>query len=141
MSNNSAQALDIRFLPTALFTWFVSVLILLPIAALTAQLIQCSETVLAYVSSALSFMTALIAGARAMRVRKKSAVLTALVSGMCIIIAALTLGFIIAGNALQADGILSLVTFTLSGCLVGAVFFSGAAKKKTRNTAARPKFR
>lgn len=138
MKGNSAQALDIRFLPDAVLTWFISALILLPLAAMTAQLVKCGEAGLAYISSALSFMTALAAGAKAMHTRKKKAVTTAAISAMTIIIAALTLGFIIAGDKLQSDGILSLVTFTFSGALVGSVFFSGGSAKQKRSTTAKP---
>lgn len=138
MSVNSSQALDIRFLPDAILMWFISALILLPIAALTAQLTQCSEAGLAYISSAASFLTALAAGAKAIRTRKKSAVLTAIISALSIIIIALTLGFVIAGDKLQADGILSLVTFTFSGALVGSVFFAGNKSNVKRRAGPKP---
>ena len=138
MKGNSAQALDIRFLPEAVLMWFLSMLVLLPLGALTAELIKCSEAGLAYISSALSFLAALAAGAKAIRARKKSAVSTAIISALTIIIAALTLGFVIAGDKLQADGILSLVTFTFSGALVGCVFFSGGRVKAKRSLAAKP---
>lgn len=138
MNKNSPQALDIRFLPDAVLMWFVSALILLPLAALTAELTKCSEAGLAYISSAASFFTALAAGAKAIRTRRKSAVITAIISALTIIIIALTLGFAVAGEKLQADGILSLVTFTFSGALVGSVFFSGNNKKTKRNASPKP---
>lgn len=138
MKGNSAQALDIRFLSDALIMWILSAIILLPLGAVAAELIKCSEVGLAYISSALSFLTALIAGAKAMHSRKKSAVTTAVISALAIIILALTLGFVIAGDRLQPDGILSLVTFTLSGALVGSVFFSGKKSRHKRNRTAKP---
>ena len=106
--------------------------ILLPLAAIGAHIFQFGETALAYTSSVLSFLTALLAGAKAMRIRKRNALGTALVSGVCIIIVALTLGFIIAGNKLDAAGILSVVTFSLSGELMGAVFFPGQKKQRRK---------
>lgn len=138
MNGNSSQALDIRFLPDAILVWFISALIILPLAALTAELTRCSEAGLAYISSAASFLTALFAGAKAIRTRKKSAVITAIISALAIIIIALTLGFVIAGDKLQADGILSLVTFTFSGALVGSVFFSGNNKRNKRSSGPKP---
>ena len=138
MSANPSQAVDIRFLPDAILVWFISAVVLLPIAALTAELTQCSEAGLAYISSAASFLTALAAGAKAIRTRKKGAVVTAIISALAIIILALTLGFVIAGDKLQADGILSLVTFTFSGALVGSVFFSGSSRKPRRNIGPKP---
>lgn len=138
MKGNPAQALDIRFLPDALIMWFFSALIFLPLAAMTAEITKCGEAGLAYLSSALSFLTALAAGAKAIRIRGKNALVTAGVSALSIIIVALTLGFLIAGDKLQADGILSLVTFTFSGALVGSVFFSGGRGKKKRSHAVNP---
>ena len=123
MDKNSAEVIDIRFLLSGLLVWFVSALILMPAAALAAELAMCSERGLTYISSGLSFAAGLAAGAKAIRVRKKNAVFTALITGVCIIIIALTLGFIVASEKLQPDGILSVVSFSLAGCLVGAVFF------------------
>lgn len=138
MKKNMAQALDIRFLPDAILMWFLSSIVLLPLATAAAEISKCGEIGLAYISSALSFLTALAAGAKAMKTRKKNAVVTAFISSLLIIIIALTLGFVIAGERLQADGILSLVTFTFSGALVGSVFFSAGSVKQKRSSVANP---
>ena len=138
MKGKSAQALDIRFLPDALIMWFFSTLIFLPLATLTAEITRCGEAGLAYLSSALSFLTALAAGAKAIHTRGKSSLVTAVTTALSIIIVALTLGFLIAGDKLQADGILSLVTFTFSGALVGSVFFSGGRGKTKRSHTVKP---
>jgi len=132
LENRRAEAIDIRYLLSSLLFWMISSAALLPLAAMGAHFFACGEIALAYVSSTLSFLTALLAGAKAMRIRKRSALGTALVTGVCIIILALTLGFIIAGDKLQAAGVLSVVTFTLSGALVGAVFFPGQKKQNKK---------
>ena len=134
MEKKSAEAIDIIYLLSAMLFWMLCSIIFLPVAALGAHIFEFGENALAYMSSALSFVTAAFAGGRAIYLRKKNAVGTALVTAACIIILALTLGFIIAGERLEAAGILSLVSFTLSGCMVGAVFFPGKknTKRKTR---------
>lgn len=138
MNGSSSQALDIRFLPDAILMWFISAIILLPLAALAAELTRCSEAGLAYISSSTIFLTSLAAGAKAIRTRKKSAVITAIISALSIIIITLTLGFVIAGDKLEPDGILSLVTFTFSGALVGSVFFAGSNRKSKRSLSPKP---
>ena len=132
MEKKGAEAIDIRFLLSSILMWVIVAAILLPFAALLAQVLQVGENTLAYISSFLSFAAAIFAGAKAMHIRKKGAVGTAFVTGVCIIIIALTLGFIIAGDRFDAAGILSLVTFTLSGALVGAVFFPGQKKQRRK---------
>ena len=131
MGGNGSEAIDIRYLLSSIFFWIVCSLVILPLAALVAHIFRLGENAMAYLSSSLSFATAAAAGARAINLRRKNALGTAAVTGVCIIILALTLGFIIAGDKLDAAGILSVVSFTLSGALVGAVFFP-AKKKQTR---------
>ena len=134
MEKKGAEAIDIRYLLSSILFWFVCSLALLPAAALGAHIFECGETTMGYISSALSFLTALLAGAKAMQIRKKNAVATAVVTGVCIILLALTLGFIIAGDKLSAAGILSLVTFSICGSLVGAVFFPGQKKSTAKKS-------
>ena len=134
MERKGAEAIDIRFLLSSMLFWFISSMILLPLAALGAHVFECGENALAYLSSSLSFLTSLLAGSKAMHIRKRNAIGTAFVTGVCIIILALTLGFIVAGEKLDAAGILSVVTFTISGSLMGAVFFPGSKKQGRRKT-------
>ena len=129
MNKASAEALDIHFLLSALCWWAVSSLIFLPLAAAAAHFMLCSEAVLAYMSAAISFLTAFLAGARAILLRKKAAVLTAVITGLSIIIIALTAGFLCADKSLTAGGILSVVSFSLAGALSGCVIFSGGKGK------------
>lgn len=125
-------AIDIRFIPSAVLMWTVCALVMLPMFALAAHIFLWSERSLAYACSAINFLAAVFAGAKAMSVRKKNAVLTALVAGVCIIITLFTIAFLSAGDAMKVDGILSVVSFTLAGALVGAVFFPLDRKKTFR---------
>lgn len=132
--NKKLELPDARFLLTAVVTWLAASLLCVLLCALIVQLSDAAAGTVGYISSALSFITAAAAGARAAGVRGRGAVYTGLVSGVVIITLALTLGFIIAGQEIAADGVLSVVTFTLSGTLVGSVFFAGRGKgtKKAR---------
>lgn len=132
--NKKLELPDARFLLTAVVTWLTASLLCVLLCALIVQLSNAAAGTVGYISSALSFATAAAAGARAARVRGRGTVYTGLTSGVVIITLALTLGFIIAGQEIAADGVLSVVTFTLSGTLVGSVFFAGRGKgtKKAR---------
>ena len=132
--NKKLELPDARFLLTAVTTGFAASLLCVLLCALIVQLSNAAAGTVGYISSALSFATAAAAGARAARVRGRGAVYTGLTSGVVIITLALTLGFIIAGQEIAADGVLSVVTFTLSGALVGSVFLAGRGKgtKKAR---------
>ena len=80
---------------------------------------------------------AIIAGAKGISIRKKNAFMTGSVCGICIVLLALTIGFVVAANSLHSDGILSVVTFTMAGSLAGGVFFYG--KPKTHRTKSVPR--
>ncbi len=43
--------------------------------------------------------------------------------------ALLTIGFIVEGSAIEAAGVLSVVSFTFTGCAFGAVLFGGKKRK------------
>lgn len=133
------DAPELRFVLTAVAGWFISALILSLIVSLCLSLMTVGEGAVGCIISALSFVSAVYAGAAAMHRRRRGALLTGLVTGLVITTLALTLGFIIAGSEMEADGILSVVTFTLSGCLVGSVFFSGTGKRGRSSSAKRRK--
>lgn len=130
--NKAIEFPDVRFVLNAVVTWCISVLLLVVIASLIATLSGISLNAVAYISSALSFISALVAGMRAMRERGKGAIITGAVVGVTITILALTLGFIIDAAKIQADGILSVVTFTIAGAVTGSVFCPQKKRKKGR---------
>ena len=130
--NKAIEFPDVRFVLNAVVTWCISALLLVVIASLIATLSGISLNAVAYISSALSFISALVAGMRAMRERGKGAIITGAVVGVTITILALTLGFIIDAAKIQADGILSVVTFTIAGAVTGSVFCPQKKRKKGR---------
>lgn len=130
--NKAIEFPDVRFVLNAVVAWCVSALLLVVIASLIATLSGISLNAVAYISSALSFISAFVAGMRAMRERGKGAIITGAVVGVTITILALTLGFIIDAAKIQADGILSVVTFTIAGAVTGSVFCPQKKRKKGR---------
>lgn len=123
---------DVRFVLNAVVAWCVSALLLVVIASLITTASGISLNAVAYISSALSFISAFVAGMRAMRERGKGAIITGAVVGVTITILALTLGFIIDAAKIQADGILSVVTFTIAGAVTGSVLCPQKKRKKGR---------
>lgn len=131
---NITNRLDLRFLPKALLGWVISAAVLLLLAAGIISKSTFSSASLGYVSSALSFLTALTAGAVAGRTRKGGALYAGLLTAAVLVICLLTAGFLAKGQDMEPSGILSVVSFSFAGCLFGSVFFSGKKNsgKKTR---------
>jgi len=123
---------DPRFLLSAAFAWLVSALILLLLSSILLNELGCTEKSLGYTSSAISFAAAMIAGMAAGRKRKAGAVYTALLTASAMVTALLTIGFMINGNEIEASAVMSVISFSFAGCLVGVVMFTGSGKNKKR---------
>lgn len=121
------------FLLGAATAWGLSAGILLCLTALAAGITKAGETTLAYCSSALSFLTAAAAGLAAARQRKAGGLVTALIAATAIVILLLTLGFLIKGGQLDPSAVLSVVSFTYAGCLVGACLLYKPVKKTEKH--------
>lgn len=121
---------DPAFLLSSAFVWLISASILLIISAVILCEIGCTEQSLGYVSSFISFGSALAAGAAAARRRKKKNLYTALLTAAALVIALLTVGFLIDGIEIEASAIMSVVSFTFAGCVVGVISFSSGVKRK-----------
>ena len=138
-NNESNHSFDAGFLFSAAAAWGLSAGILLCLAAAMAGLTNAGETALGYYSSALSFLTAAAAGAAAARRRQTGGILTAFAAATAIIILLLTIGFMIKGEHMDPSAVLSVVSFTCAGCLVGSCLFFKPVKKtgkrpfRTRN--------
>lgn len=123
---------DARFILSALGAWLVAALVLLVAASAIVNRAEMGSGSMGYVSSAISFLAAFAAGVRAGRVRRAGTLYTAAVSAAVITTLLLTVGFIIDGSDLEASGVLSVVSFTFTGCMAGCVFLGGGNKKKRR---------
>ena len=138
--NKTFELPDARFILHAAAAWAAAAVVLALLAAFAVSQFSIPAGTIGYISSAMSFIAALIAGSRAARAKEKTgAVYTGLVAGVVITTLALTLGFIVAGDSIAADGVLSVVTFTLAGCLAGSVFFAGGRRKSAKSRAVRRK--
>lgn len=114
----------------ALLFWIASAVILCFLTACVIRAHGVSSAVFGYVSSALSFLCALLAGAAGAGGEKRLS--SALLCGAGLNLVLLTAGFLIAGEDMDPSGILSVLTFTVAGCLTGAILFGGRKKETKR---------
>ena len=132
MPKQHAASPDAGFLLTGVLVWLLSTLLLLTIAAAAVYALETEEASLGYIISAISFLSAAAAGFSAAKKRGKAAIYAGLLVGTAVICLALTLGFLIAGNRITADSVLSLVTFTMAGSLAGCVLPNGKENRKKK---------
>ena len=137
---NITEKWDLCFLLKASVAWAGSALVLLLLASLIVSKANMGMGPIGYVSSSVSFLAAVFAGAYAAKERKGGGFYTGFMTAAIISMVLLTVGFIIEGQEIDASGVLSVVTFTFSGCLVGSVFLGGR-KNKAKRTQFSPKLR
>lgn len=110
---------DSGFLLSAMFSWMLCAVLLLTLSSILMNELGCNEQSLGYVSSGISFLSAACAGAAASRKRKRGIIYTSLLTATVIVTALLTLGFIVDGPAIEPAAIMSIISFTYTGCLLG----------------------
>ncbi len=126
--SNSVRGLDLKFLFRGIVVWSISALVLLLILSAVVSKCSISSSSIGYISSALSFATAFLAGTLALKGNNNGLLVKGFILSAALTILLLTVGFIIKGDCMKPSGILSVVSFTLSGCLLGCVmssFFKG----------------
>ena len=123
---------DFSFIPSSVFVWMLSALVLLIVSSVILNESGCSERSMGYVSSILSFSSAMAAGITAGRKRKAGALYTALLTASVLVVMLLTIGFMISSTMIEPSAVMSLVSFTFAGCLVGVVCFLPSNKRKKR---------
>ena len=123
-----------RFFLRAGLLWLISAVTLLLAVSFFVSKSGIGSKSIGYLSSALSFVTAFFAGAGAVKGRSSGIIYTSLLTAAALVTILLTVGFLIKGSDMGSSGILSVVTFSFSGCLVGGVLMSGRKNriKKTR---------
>ena len=115
----------------SLFTWLLVAAILLLFSAwLLARGVIPYRSV-GYLSSAISFLAALLAG-RTLSRREDVSVLASFSGAVCLVILLLTTGYIVSRGELSPSGILSTASFTIAGFLAGALM-PGKRRTKKRN--------
>lgn len=122
---------DLGFLLSAAAAWIASAIVLLILAALTANAIGLGEQGIGYLSSALSFITAAAAGYFAAHRHGSAGFVTALTTATALVISLLTVGFLVKGEEMSPSAILSIVSFTYAGVLLG-VFIHPKKKNSGR---------
>lgn len=137
---NLREKWDLRFLLKAAAAWAVTAAVLLLAASLLVSKSGMGEGSVGYVSSGVSFLSAVSAGAFAAKGRHGGFVL-GLAVGAALSVLLLTVGFIIKGPAIEASGVLSVVTFSFSGALAGCVLLGGRSGARKRRSAPRPRRR
>ena len=105
-------------LRSAVLAWLLSAALCLLLSALLLEKGLLPFRAVGYLSSALSFLTALMAG-RTMAKRGNGSFFAALSVSVCLVILLLTLGFLVSSGGLAPAGILSVSTFTIAGFLFG----------------------
>ncbi len=113
------RIVSFRDLLRGTLAWIVSAAVLLLGASIlfTADLVRLPG--LGYASSLISFLAAAAAGACTSSPRRGKRLLASLLMGAALSGVLLLFGFLIAGE-LDPGAVISVVSFTLSGCLAGA---------------------
>jgi putative membrane protein (TIGR04086 family) len=122
---------DARFLLRAVTAWMISACVLVFLAAMAANAFRLGERGLAYLSSAVSFLTAAAAGIFSDRARNASRLAVSLISATTLVIILLTVGYLVRGEEMNSSAVLSIVSFTYAGVLAG-VFLQPSGKGNGR---------
>ena len=130
MSKSDPQRrFDARLPLRFLLSWLFAALPLLLLCALLLSRFAVSSRSLAYCSAAIGFAAAAAAGASCAASFSGSRALAGLLAGAALTVLLLAVGLLVRRAPLPRDGLLSLVSFTLSGALFGSVFFGGKRKR------------
>ena len=108
-----------EFLLNALFGWLAGAVLLLLITTLIANMAGVGERGLGYMSSAISFFAAVAAGISAARRQSAARLPAALIAATALVIVLLTIGFLIRREGMDSSAILSIVSFTYAGVVMG----------------------
>ena len=92
---------------------------LLLVTSLIANTAGIGELGLGYMSSAISFFAAVAAGISAARRQSAARLPAALIAATALVIVLLTIGFLIRGEGMDSSAILSIVSFTYAGVVMG----------------------
>ena len=128
---------SLRLFLRAMLFWIASAVTLAFLTACVIRAHGVSSAAFAYVSSAMSFLCAMLAGAVGSGGEKR--MVSGLLCGAGLSLVLLTAGFLIAGKNMDPSGILSVLSFTVAGCLTGAILFGGRKRETKRGVFQRKK--
>jgi len=123
---------ELMFLVKAAKAWCLTALPLLFLSAFIVSVYSVGSDKLAYISSAISFIAAAFAGRCSAAKRKGGTLVSGLVSSCFIVVLLLSIGFAVDSQCISVSGVISVVSFTFSGCLFGSVILSELLKIKTK---------
>ena len=122
------------------FSWkriacILTAAVLLPLFSLFLVHSSATERMMGYVSSALSFLTAAAAGARAARTQKTAPLLCGILCAAFLTLLLLLCGLLLDRKSISSDSVLSLASMSFAGALFGSVVFGGRMRKTGRRHA------
>ena len=137
MPNEKPKLPDASFLPGAACAWLLCACVLLLLTTLSANLTGMGEQGIGYLSSLNSFLAAAAAGLAAAKRSRAPRLLTALMTGTALVILLLTVGFLAKGEEMDPSSVLSVVSFSYAGVLLGAMLGPKAGRQHSRHSFAR----
>ncbi len=120
MSESEKKARDFSFLARAFAAWAVCAAALLLCGTVLYASDGAALSSLGYVSSLISFLSAAGAGAAAAAAQKEGRIIKGLLCALCLSAILLLTGFLIGGR-LDGSAVLSVLSFTLTGCVLGSM--------------------
>ena len=124
---------SVRALLRAILVWGGSAILLLTLTSLILAKASAGSEILGYCSSAISFVCAAAAGFSATQQRRDMPLWQGALIAIILVILLLTLGFLVKGKDLNPSGIMSVVSFTFAGALLGTLASrKGRGKKRKR---------
>lgn len=119
--DSDKNRLELLFLIKAAAIWLITAMILLLLSAGIISAMNLSSSSVAYFSAGVSFLSAFGAAFTACT-GKSGKMKYGLLTGLALTVLLIMLGFIVEGKELSADGVLSVVSFTMTGALAGGLF-------------------
>jgi len=121
----------LRMLVRALCVYVLSAFLLLVLASFLLARSNVGSHVLGYVSSAISFLSSFLSTRLLLRSQKSQSLFTAMFFGVLLVILLLTLGFLAGERSLDPSGVLSVVSFTFAGVLLGGLLPPRVSSRKS----------
>ena len=111
----------LRMLVRALCVYVLSAFLLLVLASFLLWRSDVGSHVLGYVSSGISFLASFLSTRLLLRSQKSQSLFSCMLFGVLLVILLLTVGFLAGEHSLDPSGVLSVVSFTFAGVLLGGL--------------------
>ena len=121
--------LELLFLLKAAGVWLMAAMLLLLTGAGIISAMNLSSSSVAYFSAGVSFLSAFAAAFGACA-GSSGRIKCGLLAGLALTVLLIMLGFIVEGKELSADGVLSVVSFTMTGALAGGIFAPASRRNR-----------